>query len=95
MMICSRCHIELNSEAAARRHFAETHTDEQPPVVDLSLSLYGLTRAEAAIIVRLVERMRAGGDVVDRLRGRLLSALADAAELDGNRAELAAIEALA
>lgn len=94
MMICTRCHVELNSEAAARRHFLETHTDETPPV-DLSLSLYGLTRTEQAIIVRLVERMRAGGDIVDRLRSKVLSALADAAELDGNRAEVAAIEALA
>jgi len=94
MMICQRCHTELSSEAEARRHFAQVHANEQP-ITDLSLNLSGLTRSEAQLVVRVVERLRAGGDVVDRLRGRLKQALADAAELDGNRAEIDAIEALA
>jgi hypothetical protein len=91
MLICQRCNAELVSEVEARRHFSQAHAEDAPA----SLSLSGLTRAEVQMVTRVVERLRGGGDIVDRLRGRLKLALAEAAEYDGDRAEVAAIEAIA
>lgn len=97
MMVCQRCHDPIASEAEARKHFAEKHADQLPsrlkPVEDLSVGLSGLTRGEAALVVLVVERMRAGGDGVERLRAKLKELLVDAYELDGDPGAARRVEA--
>lgn len=100
MMLCKRCKLEMSSEAAALRHFAQAHPDEATPLSQhqrgevLQAAVDGLTRQEQLLVLLLVDRLRNGGDESHRLRAKILAALVDAAELAGDADEVAALAAV-